>query len=153
MTAKVGLPRLTRVHDVMQAAVVEIPVGATREVAAATLAEHHVSGAPVRSASGELMGMISASDLLDPTRSSESVDQLMTRIAYSVRAEDPVMVAVNLLAQTRVHRLLVVNANAEICGILTPTDIVLALAGGLRLPDDDDHAPIAFTRLPSPRRE
>lgn len=147
MTAKVGLPRLARVRDVMRSTIAEIPVGATRAVAAAILAEHHVSGAPVRRATGELMGMISASDLLDPERDGVSVDELMTRLAYGVRAEDPVMVAVNLLAQKHIHRLLVLNENSEICGIVTPTDIVLALANGLSLPGDYERAPIEFTQL------
>lgn len=150
MSAKVGLPKLTRVRDVMAPRLVEISVSATRAVAAATLVQHHIGGAPVRGTSGELIGMISAADLLDPQRAGESVGELMTHLLYGVRADDPVMVAVDLLAQKQVHRLLVLDDRAGVCGIVTAMDIVQALADGLTLTGEYERGAIEFRKLVQP---
>jgi predicted transcriptional regulator len=52
----------------------------------------------------------------------------MTRVIYAVRAEDPLMNAVRLMLQENIHRAMVVNDDGSIAGIITPMDVLRALA-------------------------
>jgi len=52
----------------------------------------------------------------------------MTRVVYAVRAEDPAVVAVRLMAEEKIHRVVVVHDDGSLAGIVVPMDILRVLA-------------------------
>jgi CBS domain-containing protein len=102
---------------------------------------YRVDGLPVIDWNGDLVGVISQTDLLH-ARAAEAlrnawqgltVRHLMTRPAVTVTSACPVDEAAALMEQMRIHRLVVVAADGEPIGILSITDLVHAMAEeGLR---------------------
>jgi signal-transduction protein with cAMP-binding, CBS, and nucleotidyltransferase domain len=78
------------------------------------------------------VGVLSNSDLADPRRrrsgASGLVSDVMTRVIYAVRADDPVLTAVRLMADENIHRAIVVNDDGSLAGIVVPMDILRVLA-------------------------
>jgi CBS-domain-containing membrane protein len=121
-----------RVRDVMTEAVMLLRSEMSADEAWEHLHAHGVTGAPVLDAKGRLVGILSNADLADPRRrapgASRRVGDLMTRLVYAVRADDTVLVAVRLMAEEHIHRVVAVNEDGGIAGIVVPMDIVRALA-------------------------
>ncbi len=78
------------------------------------------------------MGVLSNSDLADPRRRRSGapgcVRDAMTRVVYAVRAEDPAVVAVRLMADENIHRVVVVHDDGSLAGVVVPMDILRVLA-------------------------
>jgi CBS-domain-containing membrane protein len=53
-------------------------------------------------------------------------------------AEDPAMAAVAEMAKRQIHRIVVLDAESKLAGIVTPMDVVRALARGANFDVDDD---------------
>jgi CBS domain-containing protein len=122
------------------------------------LAERHISGLPVVEQTGKLVGVISETDLMwqekgvtppayimfldsviylqnpatferDLHKSlGQTVGEVMTRDAITIRAEKPLREAAALMHERNVRRLPVIDKNAQVIGILTRGDIVRAMA-------------------------
>ena len=135
---KVGMPFETlRVRDVMTRAVVFLNADFSVDAAWDAFYRHSVNGAPVLGQGGRLVGMLTTSDLADPRRRTSepsTVEDVMTKMVYAVRADDPVLDAVRLMTDEQIHRALVVNADGTIAGIVSPMDVLRALR---RLSDPD----------------
>lgn len=135
---KAGVPATpVRVRDVMTEAVMFLNASHTQEEAWHLLHHHGVSGAPVLG-NGNLVGVVTRSDLGAPRLGDTSrgtVADAMTRVVYAVRATDPAMAAVRLMLDESIHRAVVLNEDGTIAGIVTPVDILRALAQGLDLRD------------------
>lgn len=131
---KLAMLGALRVKDVMSEALVLLRADTELDEAWGQLHERGVSGAPVLDASGRLVGVLSLSDLADPRRRRPpervTVGEAMTLIVYAVRAEDPVNVAIRLMIDERIHRVVVVNDDGSLAGIVVPMDILRAAAQG-----------------------
>jgi CBS-domain-containing membrane protein len=133
-----------RVRDIMTTDVITVVSGTSVDDAARSLTFHHVSGVPVLE-HGRVVGVVSKSDLVDPRyRSSATatptVREAMTRVVHAVRPGDPTMMAVRLMVNQSVHRAVVVDDQGKLAGIVSPMDVMRALARG----DDLQHADAAF---------
>ena len=89
------------------------------------LASRHISGVPVVSDDGAVIGMATGLDLLSKT--GATVGEIMTRRVASVTEETPVPEVVQLLGQLKIHRVPVMRGGALI-GIISQGDIVRAIA-------------------------
>lgn len=143
---KAGMrPRTLRVRDVMTKEVLFLNIDHTQEQAWETLHGHEVSGAPVIGARGRLVGVVTKADLADPRRRSPAtagtVGDSMTRLVYAVRADDPAMVAVQLMIEEKIHRVVVVNDDGSLAGIVVPMDVLRAIAAGAELVSPESEAP------------
>lgn len=129
---KLGVLQEVRVRDVMTEGVVFLRVDATLAEAWETMHRQGISGLPVLNQRGKLVGVVSRADLADPRHHSAGaswrIDDAMTRVVYAVRAEDPLMNAVRLMLQENIHRAMVVNDDGLVAGIITPMDVLRALA-------------------------
>ena len=132
------------VRDVMTPRVVSVSETGSVECAMWRFAEHRVGGAPVLDRHGELVGVLSKSDLVDPMRESmrrartedghePTVGEAMTRGVWAVHPDDPAIEAVRLLVDKGIHRVLVVRGPGQLVGIVTPHDILRAIARGWTL--------------------
>ena len=67
----------------------------------------------------------------------------MTRVVRAVRPGDPVMFAVRLMADENVHRVVVVDDDGKLAGIVSAMDVLRALARGN---DVQGHDPVFLDR-------
>lgn len=122
------------------------------------LAQQRISGLPVVDESGALVGVISETDLLwqeagveppvyimfldsviyleNPARYDhelhkalgQTVGEVMSTDAVTVRPDQPLQKAAKLMQEQSIRRLAVTDDSGKVIGILTPGDIVRAMA-------------------------
>jgi predicted transcriptional regulator len=113
--------------------VVSLAGDAPLSVAAWRLASEAVSGAPVRDARGNLIGVLSKSDLVDLMRepgNATRVQDAMTPAVWAVHPDAPAIEAVELMVAKGIHRVVVVRGPAMLEGIVTSMDVMRALSEG-----------------------
>jgi predicted transcriptional regulator len=127
---KVAMLNTLRVKDVMTEALLLLRAEMPVDEAWSLLHDSGMTGAPVLDARGRLVGMLSFADLADPRRRQPEgcyVADLMTRVVYAVRADDPVLSAVRLMEDENIHRIVVLNDDGTLAGIVVPMDILRVL--------------------------
>jgi CBS-domain-containing membrane protein len=126
-----------RVADVMTSDVVFLRTQETLDEAWEVLHFRSISGAPVLDSAGRLVGIASKADLADPRHRARdvigtvrTVRDVMTRVVYAVRANDSLLAAIQLMIDEDIHRAIVVADDGSVVGIVTPMDVLRALARG-----------------------
>jgi CBS domain-containing protein len=94
--------------------------------AAATLAEHRISGAPVVGEGDAIVGIVSEYDLI--ARTGSTVREVMTRDVITVADTAPLDRVRALLVTQRLKRVPVVNADGRLIGLISRADLVRELA-------------------------
>lgn len=133
---------MLQIKDIMTAKVHTVEADAPAEEAAWGFTFRHISGAPARDADGNLVGVLSSSDLVNPEpkqwiKGEATVADLMNPDVISLYAEDPAMAAVKVMATRHIHRVVVLDSDSRLAGIVTPMDVVHALARGARFDPGD----------------
>jgi len=110
-------------------------------------ARHDVNAFPVRGAGGELCGIVTKLDVLRlfrpdpalriadyPTLSTAHVGDIMRRGIVSVEPEDPLIVAADLMVETRLRSLPVVRRSGtgrQLAGIVSQGDLLRGVQAAL----------------------
>jgi hypothetical protein len=102
------------------------------------LDDYAISGLPVIDARGDLVGIISRTDLVRVRASQEPwagwhglvVADLMSRPVVTVHPRDRVSTAAELMTSNQVHRLIVIDDDGTPVGVLSETDVVREIANG-----------------------
>ena len=133
---------MLRIRDIMTTNVYTVEADASAEEVAWGLTRRHVGGAPARAGQGNLVGVISSSDLVNPEpaqwiRGEATVGDLMSPEVISLYADDPAMAAVVEMAKRDIHRIVVLGEDSKLAGIVTPMDVVRAVARGARFDPTD----------------
>jgi CBS domain-containing protein len=129
------------VGDVMSVDPILTSVDATIEEAQELLRSNQITGLPVVDALGNLVGVLSQTDLvwgpglhvttlLRRKPSGLRVGELMTSPPVTVSMETSVIEAARIMLQNRVHRLVAVDALGRPVGVLSATDYVALAAEG-----------------------
>src|SRR5262245_39675688 len=126
---------MLRIKDIMTPNVYTVDTDASAEEAAWGLTRRHIGGAPARDAEGNLVGVLSSSDLVNPEpaqwiRGEPTVSDLMNPEVISLYEMDPALAAVDEMAKRDIHRIIVLDDDNQLAGIVTPMDVVRALARG-----------------------
>lgn len=127
------------VGDVMSLDPITVSVDASIEQAQEILRANHITGLPVVDESGELVGVLSQTDLvwgpglhvatlLRKKPSGLRVGELMTSPAVTVGVDQPVIEAARIMLRDRVHRLVAVDGRGRPVGVLSATDYVTLAA-------------------------
>jgi CBS-domain-containing membrane protein len=129
------------VSDIMTRKVLTVAAEADLDDAAWGLTLRGISGAPVKDDQGNLVGILSKSDLIDPARadgigSHHTAADAMTPILFTALATDSVKFAVQRMVETGAHRLVVVDTSGALVGIVTPMDVLRMLLDGKLDPND-----------------
>jgi chloride channel protein, CIC family len=122
-TAESKLANL-KAADLMRRQVETLPSELSIEEATQAFALSHHRGFPVVK-NGELIGIITQSDLMQASLSTLTIDDLMTRHPVSVKPHDPLSQVLYLLSRYKISRLPVVDRQ-KLVGIITRTDIIRA---------------------------
>ena len=96
--------------------------------------QHHISGAPVME-DGRLVGVISLEDLIRSLLASDlnaPIRKYMTATPITVQEDDNVVEGLKLFVSTKLGRLLVVNREGDLKGILTKGDITRGILRSLQ---------------------
>jgi len=135
-----------------------IDPSATIDGAIEILLQHGISGAPVvNERTGEVLGMVSSSDfllkeecgaLLPMEGSAQNVEGYLTaarkimattvgevmseRSALRIKYDESMRHAADMMARDRVHRLLVVDDDGSLMGILTRSDVMKDVLNAVR---------------------
>jgi CBS domain-containing protein len=122
--------------DVMIKDVITISESAPLKEVAKMFGEQKITGAPVVDANGELVGVISETDIIRKTSnlgawSPSIAKQIMTRPAVTVLPNDTLQRVCELMYNRRIHRV-VVAEGSKIAGILTTMDILRTIATYLK---------------------
>ena len=146
--------------DVMVANVITVPAEASIGEVAERLLNHHISGAPVVGANGELVGIVSEGDLMrrpetDTTRRpswwlallsserasaaeyikshSRKVGDVMTREVISAAPDTALGEIAALLERNRIKRVPIIDGG-RLVGIVARANILQALASAAKIP-------------------
>jgi CBS domain-containing protein len=115
------------IRDIMSKIVISIRPEATLLSAVKTLTRHHISGAPVVTTQGEVVGFISEPNLMDVLFDAEArkapVFEYMSRDVHVVDSRDPIGMAAKMLTIYGIRRLPVVE-NGRFIGVVTRRDLL-----------------------------
>jgi CBS domain-containing membrane protein len=123
------------VRDIMTANVFTVEADASAEEAAWGLTRLHVGGAPVRDGEGNLVGVLSKGDLVNPEPSQwikgeATVGDLMNPDVLALYPENPALAAAAGMVKLSIHRIIVLDEEQKMIGIVTSMDIVKAVVAG-----------------------
>jgi CBS domain-containing protein len=123
------------IRDLMSNCVVTIRPDDMLLDAVKTLSEHHLSGAPVVSAEGDVVGFISEPGLMDVLFDEGArrapVSEYMSRNVYVVHPNDTIASAATMFAMYGIRRLPVVE-NGILIGVLTRRDLLQSSLTGAK---------------------
>ncbi len=125
------------IRDIMEPDVFWIPSDMPLERAAQELASRQISGAPVCAPDGRIVGMLSTTDLTEfygGAHELRLVRDVMMPELLAVGLDDPIDRAIRLMAFEGVHRVLVLDEDKHLHGIVTSMDVLRELAGFPRQP-------------------
>lgn len=118
--------------DVMIRDVITVAESMPIKEAARLFNENKITGAPVVNAEGDLVGVLSETDIIRKTNSigawsPSTAGQIMTRPAITVSPTETLQRVCELMFNRHIHRVVVADG-AKIEGILTTMDILKAIA-------------------------
>lgn len=118
--------------DVMIRDVVTVSETTPLKEVARLFAEKRITGAPVVNAQGELIGVISETDIIRKSNSigawsPDKAGQVATKPAVTVAPNESLQRVCELMFNRRIHRV-VVAEGSSIAGIITTMDILKAIA-------------------------
>jgi CBS domain-containing protein len=128
-----------KVAELMRTDVKTVDIDATVEDAITTLADVHVSALPVTDARGQIVGVLSTTDILgalSETTDAEMREQLfdetpvrdlMTARSRVIAPDADILEAAREMLHLDVHRLFVED-EGRLVGVISQTDIVAAVA-------------------------
>jgi CBS domain-containing protein len=84
---------------------------------------------------GGPVGVVSKTDLVDPApaawiKGEAYAADLMNPDVVVIYADDPALAAAQIMAERRLHRLVVMDPDGRVVGIVTAMDVVRAVARG-----------------------
>ena len=143
---------MLRVRDIMTKKVYTVEFDASAEEAAWGLTRRQIGAAPVKNRDGELVGILTKGDLVDPAphqwiKKEPTVGDLMDPEVIAVYEDDAALVAVHELASKKQHRLVVLNVENALVGIVSTMDVARALDRGLSFSVGDAATPPAVGLL------
>ena len=113
--------------DIMTRDVITVSPTATIKNLAMTLIKNQISGAPVASRNGKIIGVVSEADIV--AKKGKDVKTIMSKNIISVTEDTAVEDIAKLMTTHRIKRLPVMRGS-EVVGIVSRADIVNAIALG-----------------------
>jgi CBS domain-containing protein len=139
-------PALTTVEELMTREVIAVRPDTSLHTAAELMLEHGISGMPVVDEEGQLVGMLSKTDVVRHQLDADevavenlpsgqhvlddtTVEDVMTPQVLAVWEGASLADAAKIMVNAGVHRVPVVSRNGMLAGLITHTDIVRWVAG------------------------
>jgi len=113
--------------QLMTREVITVSPAMTVKKLATTLIKNQISGAPVTSANGNIVGVVSEADIV--AKKGNDVASIMSRKVVTIGEDTTVAEIARLMTRHKIKRLPVMNG-AAVIGIVSRADIVGAMASG-----------------------
>lgn len=113
-----------KVKDLMREQVVTAQPHHTVEHVRALMERSRIHAVPVVGADGELVGIVSTTDLVAGVKDGTPLSQIMTGKVYTVPAYDDVHVAARIMRNHQIHRV-VVTDEGRVVGVLSAFDLLV----------------------------
>lgn len=125
--------RTLSVGDVMTRQVVQVSADQPLGDVANLLTRQGVAAAPVVDADSRCVGVISATDFLrkDQQALGDPASQHMTRKVLSISPNAPLLSAATMMCGNHIHRLIVLQEDRQVVGVLSTIDIVAAVLNAI----------------------
>ena len=117
--------------EIMRKRVLTVRPETTLAELSKSLTERGVSGAPVVGPQGDLVGVVSQTDLLRQEHPGATVASVMTPWAVSFEEETDVRELARQMLAKKIHRV-VITRKGRLCGIVTTMDMLRALLALLK---------------------
>jgi CBS domain-containing protein len=115
------------IRDIMSKIVISVRPEATLMDAVKTLTKHHLSGAPVVTKEGQVIGFISEPNLMDvlfdESLRTAPVTKFMTSSVHVLDSQDSISTAASMFSMYGIRRLPVVE-NGRFVGVVTRRDLL-----------------------------
>jgi CBS domain-containing protein len=113
--------------DIMTKDVITVGPAASVKELAKTLVQQQISGAPVMNKKGQIVGIVSETDIV--ANKGKRVKDIMSKKVCSVAEETPVEEIAALMTAHKISRLPVMRGQ-KLVGLVSRADIVGAIASG-----------------------
>jgi CBS domain-containing protein len=113
--------------DIMTKDVITVGPAASVKELAKTLVQQQISGAPVMNKKGQIVGIVSETDIV--ANKGKQVKDIMSKKVCSVAEETPVEEIAALMTAHKISRLPVMSGQ-KLVGLVSRADIVGAIASG-----------------------
>jgi predicted transcriptional regulator len=113
--------------DIMNTNVMTVQEEMSVQALSAFLSEEEISGAPVVNSQGNLVGVVSVTDIAEEGREHTWVRDIMTPTIFTIPEETPVSKIAKTMIAGRIHRLLVTH-KGKVVGIVTALDMLKLLS-------------------------
>jgi len=123
-----------KIEEVMTRDVLTLSPGMVIKNVLDVFRQKHITGAPV-SINGELIGVLSTWDIISCLISADmdaTVSKYMSTTLITVKSSDPVVEGLKKFVNTNLSRLMVVDDNSKLAGILTKGDITRGFLNALQ---------------------
>ena len=114
-------------RDIMTRDIITVAPTMTVKLLAKTLIKNQVSGAPVASKNGKIIGIVSEADIV--AKKGKDVKSIMSKKVISVPDDTSVEDIAQLMTTHNIKRVPVIH-DAKVVGIVSRADIVSAIARG-----------------------
>ena len=117
-----------RCHEIMKRRVQCAVAGASVADVARQMEEHDLGFLPVRTAAGEVVGVVTDRDLAlgvcaRGLGADTRVEEVMARLIVACKPDDPVAHAEQLMSRYGVHRVLILDRERHLAGVVSLTDV------------------------------
>jgi len=124
LQAMVRSQRSLLCSDIMSRDVISVPETASADDARKLLLDHNIRTLPVLDADGRLAGAVGLREL---TRATDTVQGVMAK-AGTAAPDAPAMSLLPVLTDGRSHAVVIVDAERQVVGLITQTDMLAAAA-------------------------
>jgi predicted transcriptional regulator len=121
--------------DILNPHVVCVPEDMELRTVAQLLGDEAITGAPVVDHQGQVVGIISQSDLVThdlttraDARPAATVKDVMTSVVVTVEEDTPIPAVALRMAQQSIHRVIVVDKRQQLRGIVTSMEVLWWIA-------------------------
>ena len=132
VTRMVSIPKIKVGDMIRNKKVIVLKPEYTLKEAAKVLYSEGIRGAPVVDEAGKVIGILTTADIMKALfeeRIDSKVADYMRRSVISISINDDIIDAINKMLVYNVGRLIVLDSNERLIGILTRTDILKTIAG------------------------
>jgi len=112
------------VAEIMNTRVITIDPDQPCKAALETFLTSHLGTLPVVDGDGKLVGIISKTDLLLPSKIAKRVSDILTRQVITVRGESPIAKVVRMFQSTKVRCIPVVDREMKLVGVVGRQDVL-----------------------------
>lgn len=116
-----------RCAAIMSRDVLSLRPDSSLDEARISLHEHRLTAMPVLNPEHELQGMLSVHELLQATAEQTTVAQCMRRQPPTCRADWPITYLLQILSDTDVHQVPVLDEQRRVVGLVSQSDLLAAL--------------------------